>query len=36
MFIFASAIGAIAAIGGASAIRSVVKDGFGRVPTRTM
>lgn len=35
MFIFASAIGALAAIGGASTIRYVVKDGFGRVPTRT-
>lgn len=36
MFILASAIGAIAAIGGVTTIRSVVKDGFGRVPTRTM
>ena len=36
MFIFASTIGAIAAIGGVTTIRSVVKDGFGRVPTRTI
>ena len=36
MIIFITAIGAIAAIGGASAIRTAAKDGFGRVPTRLM
>lgn len=34
MTIFIAAIGAIAAVGGATSIRSVAKDGFGRVPTR--
>lgn len=36
MIVFITAIGAIAALGGASTIRTVTKDGFGRVPTRTM
>ena len=36
MIIFLSALGAIAAIGGASSIRTVAKDGFGRVPDRIM
>lgn len=34
MIIFIATLGVIAAIGGASSIRTVAKDGFGRVPTR--
>lgn len=36
MIIFIATLGAIAAIGGVSSIRTVAKDGFGRVPTRIM
>lgn len=36
MIIFIAAIGVIAAVSGATSIRTVAKDGFGRVPTRTL
>lgn len=36
MIIFIAALGVIAAIGGASSIRTAAKDGFGRVPTRSI
>lgn len=36
MITFIVAFGLIAAIGGASSIRTVARDGFGRVPTRIM